>query len=166
MSRQMSTSSRTILGIDPGIGRVGYGVVSAVRGELTLVSYGVIETEPRRPVAFRLRRISGAVRDLIASHHPDRIALERLFFAKNASTAMVVGEARGVILLAAEEAGLPVVEFTPPTVKKTLTGYGSADKGQMQRMIKVMFRLKHTPKPDDAADAIAIALCGSSNDPA
>lgn len=161
----MSNSNRTVLGIDPGIGRVGYGIVSTARGTQKLVSYGVIETEPKRPVGFRLQRIYRAVRDLIASHHPDRLALERLFFAKNASTAMVVGEARGAILLAAEQSGLPVVEFTPPAIKKSLTGYGNADKGQVQRMIKVMFRLTHTPKPDDAADAIAIALCGSSNVP-
>lgn len=156
----------TILGIDPGLGRVGYGVVSLRRGTPTLVAHGVIETKSKQAVARRLQRIFHEVRELIATHRPDRVALERLFFAKNASTAMNVGEARGVILLAAEESGLPVVEFSPPVIKQSLTGYGNADKGQMQRMIKVQFRLKQTPKPDDAADAIAIALCGSSVFPA
>lgn len=162
MSPRMSTSNITVLGLDPGIGRAGYGVVVQRRGELSLSALGVIETPASHKVGKRLAQIHETVRGLIKTHHPDRIAVERLFFTKNVTTAMVVGEARGVILLAAEESGVPVVEFTPSAVKQSITGYGAANKQQMQRMIQAMFRLKHLPKPDDAADAIAIAVCGTS----
>lgn len=162
MSRQMPISSLTVLGVDPGIGRVGYGIVTACSGSLKLESYGVIETHKGKNVGARLRRIYKELRAIIARCRPDRIAIEKVFFAKNTSTAMVVGEARGVILLAAEEHGVPVAEFIPSVVKQSITGYGNADKAQVQRMIKALFRLRTIPRPDDAADAVAIAICGTA----
>lgn len=160
-SHPMRNSNLTILGIDPGIGRVGYGVVRSRGADLSLLTYGAIETPKNTAVGDRLATINRQVRHLIATHAPDRIAVERLYFSKNVTTAMVVGEARGVILLAAADAHIPVVEYSPSVVKQSLTGYGTADKRQMQRMVQVIFKLKELPRPDDAADAVAIALCGS-----
>ncbi|MFH0829482.1 MAG: crossover junction endodeoxyribonuclease RuvC [Candidatus Kerfeldbacteria bacterium] len=158
----MPNSNLTVLGIDPGIARVGYGVVAISSGSLSLTTYGVIETQKGKAVGARLCRIQKELSLIIKRCKPDRIAIEKVFFAKNASTAMVVGEARGVILLTAEEYGIPVAEFTPSVVKQSITGYGNADKAQIQRMVKALFRLRTIPRPDDAADAIAIAVCGTA----
>lgn len=158
----MQTSDTPIvLGIDPGIGRVGYGIIADDGDKPRIVCYGVIETERQQPVSDRLRVIHHALSDLIRRHKPNRIVVEKLFFAKNATTAMVVGEARGVVLLTASEAAIPVFEISPASVKKAITGYGRAEKGQVQRMLKAMFRLDRAPSPDDAADALALALHGS-----
>lgn len=157
----MRLSELNILGIDPGIGRVGYGLILARGGDLHLKTYGVIETSKRMPTGERLRHIHAALLRLISKHHPDRIAVEKLFFSKNIKTATVVGEARGVILLVAAEATIPVVDYSPQEVKQAVTGYGNAEKRQLQRMVQALFRLKRPPTPDDAADAIALAVCGA-----
>lgn len=145
-----------VLGIDPGVARVGYGVLDGMR----CVGYGCIETEKTTAGALRLLQIRREVAALIKTHRPDVVAVEKLFFQKNVKTAIMVAEARGVILAAAAEAGLPVAEFTPLVVKQALTGYGKAEKGQVQRMVKSLLGLREVPKPDDAADALAIAYTG------
>jgi crossover junction endodeoxyribonuclease RuvC len=157
----MRNSNLTILGVDPGIGRVGYGVVRSRGSELALVACGVIETSKKLPVGQRLARIRDGLAQLVSAHRPDRIAIEKLFFSKNVTTAMVVGEARGVIQLAAADARVPVMEYAPAHIKQAVTGYGNADKRQVQRMVQVLFGLKKAPRSDDAADAVAIAVCGS-----
>ncbi len=156
----MPTSDLTVLGIDPGLGRLGYGLVRRRRGELTLNSFGVIETPKHLPVGQRLKAIHRQLRGLIKTHRPHRMAVEKLFFSKNVKTALVVSEARGVVLLAAAETNTPLYEFSPQAVKLSVAGYGQADKHQVQRMIQAQFRLKRPPSPDDAADAIALAVCG------
>ncbi len=157
----MPSSNLTILGVDPGIGRVGYGVVRSRGSELTLIACGVIETSKNLKVGQRLAQIRDEIAKLIAVHHPDRMAIEKLYFSKNVSTAMVVGEARGTIQLAAADASIPVMEYAPSLVKLAVTGYGHADKRQIQRMVQVLFGLKKAPRSDDAADAVAVAVCGS-----
>lgn len=158
----MRPSSRLVLGVDPGLARVGYGVVRSQGNQLDLLDYGVIETPKHEAVGSRLQTIYRRLRTLIGKHSPDALVLEQLFFTKNVTTGIVVGEARGVVLLAAAEDNVSVIEVTPTSVKQALTGYGRADKRQVQRMIQVLFHLAHPPKPDDAADAIALALCGSN----
>jgi crossover junction endodeoxyribonuclease RuvC len=157
----MPNSNLTVIGIDPGIGRVGYGVVRSQGQKLTLIACGVIETSKRLPVGQRLTQIRNELATLVSTHHPHRISLEKLYFSKNVTTAMTVGEARGVIQLVAADAHIPVMEYAPSHVKQAITGYGNADKRQVQRMVQVLFKLKTPPRSDDAADAVAIAICGS-----
>ncbi len=149
-----------ILGLDPGIARLGYGVIAADRGRERCIAYGVLATAPGQQ-GPRLLDLRERLRALIAEHHPDRICVERLYFSKNVKTATVVGEARGVILLTCAEAGVPVVEVQPQDVKQAVAGYGAADKTQVARMVRVLLGLAELPKPDDAADALAIALSGA-----
>ncbi|TAL20251.1 crossover junction endodeoxyribonuclease RuvC [Patescibacteria group bacterium] len=149
-----------ILGIDPGVARVGYGALE-FKGERILASaHGCIQTKKGEAQCNRLLSIRDDVRGLIKKYKPAAVAVEKLFFAKNAKTASAVGEARGVILLAAAEAGLPVLEITPLQVKQAVTGYGAAGKQQVQEMVRRYLQLKTTPRPDDAADALAIAISG------
>lgn len=150
-----------ILGIDPGYGRLGYAIIDVVRGKPKAVTYGVIATAPKTSMPDRLLEIAADVRGVIGKHKPDRLVIEELFFAKSTTTALKVAEVRGVIFLLGAEAGLEVVEVKPNAVKLALTGYGKADKRQMQDMVKVVFDLKKAPKIDDAADALAIAWCGA-----
>ncbi|MEK7570222.1 MAG: crossover junction endodeoxyribonuclease RuvC [Patescibacteria group bacterium] len=150
--------ARTILGIDPGFGRVGWGVIRETNGKLSAVDYGIIETPAGTPFAERIQKIFTKICQLIARHQPDLGGVERLFFSSNTTTAMKVSEARGVILLALAQAKIPVHECTPQAVKQTLSSYGRADKAQVQRMVKVLLNLKDIPKPDDIADALAIAV--------
>lgn len=159
----MRKSSRTILGIDPGIAKLGFGIIRAQGSQLTLVDFGVITTGQRLVTGDRLKRIHEKLLHLFALHHPDMIVIEKLFFTKNVTTAMVVGEARGVALLASAEANVPILQVTPTAVKQAVTGYGRADKRQIQRMLQMTFRLPRVPQPDDAADAIALAMCGSNS---
>ncbi|KKT35716.1 MAG: Crossover junction endodeoxyribonuclease RuvC [Candidatus Collierbacteria bacterium GW2011_GWB1_44_35] len=147
-----------VLGIDPGTGRVGWSIVSKEKGVESLVECGCFETPKNSPLPSRLKLIYDFLTKLIKEHEPDEFAAENLFFSTNAKTAFDVGAARGVILLAAENAGLPIFQYTPLQVKSSLTGYGAADKKQVQFMITRILHLKVTPKPDDAADAVAIAL--------
>jgi crossover junction endodeoxyribonuclease RuvC len=149
-----------VLGIDPGIGTTGYGVVGEnAHGEVALVAYGAIETQPGAPMPERLQRLYNEVTAVLHQHQPESVAVEQLFFGRNVTTAIMVGQARGVALLAAAQAGLQVYEYKPAEVKQALTGYGSADKRQRQEMVKLLLQLDHVPRPDDAADAVAIAVC-------
>lgn len=149
-----------VLGIDPGTATTGFGLVEGEPGgEPSLVDYGAIRTAPPTPMPERLVEIHRALGCLIVELRPDAVAVEELFFAANATTAIAVGQARGVVLLAAAQAGLPVYEYKPLVVKQALTGYGRADKRQMQDMLRIILELPDIPRPDDAADAIAIALC-------
>ncbi|MGB8954869.1 MAG: crossover junction endodeoxyribonuclease RuvC [Tumebacillaceae bacterium] len=147
-----------ILGIDPGYGRTGYGVVDVVGNRMKSVEYGCIETKPNTPMPDRLFDIYGAVKEIIARLQPEAMAIEQLFFAKNVTTGIDVAQARGVVLLAAREAHLPIGEYTPMQVKQSLVGYGKADKKQMQEMVRMFLGLAQIPKPDDAADGLAIAI--------
>ena len=147
-----------ILGIDPGTGRLGFGVIDAANGVLRLVDAGVITTPAYTPVSERLEDIFDSLTEIIATTKPDAVAIEKLFFARNVTTAMSVAEARGVALLTAQKAKLPVHEYTPLQIKQSMTGYGKADKKQVQEMVRLQLGLKVAPKPDDAADALAAAI--------
>jgi len=152
---------KCILGIDPGIHRTGYGVVVDDRGTARYQDAGLIETSKLLPHERRLTKIHRAVGKLITKYRPAGIAIEQLFFCTNTKTALAVGEARGVILLAAGESRIPIMEFTPLQVKQAVTGYGKADKHQVQQMVKQILGLNTIPKPDDVADGLAIAICGT-----
>ncbi len=152
----------TVLGIDPGTGITGYGVVrrgpDGRPGLASLIECGVIRTRPRDPLPARLREIYEGVEELIARHHPDVLAVEDIFYGRNIRTTVVLGHARGVILLAGERAGLRVHEFPPATIKKYVVGVGGASKAQVQFMLMRLLRLKAVPQPSDAADGVAAAL--------
>lgn len=150
---------RVVLGIDPGTGRMGYGIVRQnADTSLTAVAYGVIETSPASPMPQRLVTLYQNIQELLLLHRPDGAAVEKLFFSRNVTTAISVGQARGVALLALAQAGLDVGEYTPNEIKQTITGYGSARKPQMQEMIRILLGLENVPQPDDAADALAVAI--------
>ena len=148
-----------ILGIDPGTAALGYGIVERTGSRLRAIDYGCLTTSPDLPMPERLLTIHQLVDELIALHEPAVVAVERLFFSKNAQTAMAVGQARGVVLLAAAQHGRPVREATPNEVKSAIAGYGAADKEQVQRMVQLVLGMTELPRPDDAADALAIAVC-------
>lgn len=152
--------SMIILGIDPGIARVGYAVLLSRGERIVSYAFGCLETDRTHPHQVRLAEIHGGVRALIRKYKPTAVALERLFFQTNAKTALTVGEGRGVILLAAALAALPVIHVSPQEVKLAVTGYGKADKRQVQEMVRRTLNLRSLPKPDDAADALAIAIAG------
>lgn len=148
-----------VLGIDPGTAALGYGIVDRTAGSLRAVDHGCLVTSPDLALGDRLVSIHRLVADLIATHQPDLVAVERVYFSRNAQTAMAVGHARGVVLLAAAEAGVPLREATPNEVKMAVAGYGAADKEQVGRMVALVLGLAAVPTPDDAADALAIAIC-------
>jgi crossover junction endodeoxyribonuclease RuvC len=148
-----------VLGIDPGTARTGYGVVSREGSTLRLVDFGCFETIDDRALGARLLLIHEAVTDLIETWSPEAVGVERLFFNKNVQTAFAVGQARGVVLLAAAQHGLPVFEHGPHEVKLAVTGYGRASKDQVARMVQVLLAMTELPRPDDAADALAVAVC-------
>ena len=148
-----------VLGIDPGTAALGYGIVERSGGALRAVDHGCLTTSPELPLAERLLAIHARVAELIALHVPSVVAVERVFFSRNAQTAMAVGHARGVVLLAAAEAGVLVAEATPNEVKSAVAGYGAADKEQVSRMVALVLGMAARPKPDDAADALAVAVC-------
>jgi crossover junction endodeoxyribonuclease RuvC len=151
-----------VLGIDPGTAILGYAVVTdAERGALRLLDHGVITTSPRDEIGSRLQTLYEGVAEVIARHGPSDVAVEKLFFAKNVSSAMAVGQARGVAILAATQRGLPVAEYTPAEIKQSVATYGGARKDQVQEMVRVLLRLTDVLHPDDAADAAAIAICHS-----
>ncbi|MGC5327971.1 crossover junction endodeoxyribonuclease RuvC [Brevibacillus sp. SYSU BS000544] len=147
-----------ILGIDPGIAIVGFGFVDKQGSQLKPVQYGSIQTEAGLSVPLRLKMIYEATQELLATYKPDEIAVEKLFFNKNVTNAFSVGQARGVILLAAELAGIPSFEYTPMQVKQSVTGYGGAEKKQIQEMVRILLKLPSVPKPDDVADALGVAI--------
>ncbi|HEX9679256.1 MAG TPA: crossover junction endodeoxyribonuclease RuvC [Candidatus Saccharimonadales bacterium] len=150
---------RIILGIDPGVADTGFGVITQVKHELTALDYGSIQTQSKQPMANRLEHIFTAVEKLIKKYKPEIVAVEQIFFHTNVTTAMAVSQARGVILLAAARHRLTTLDCTPLQVKQALSGYGRADKRQIQTLVKIMLKLKTMPKPDDAADALAVAIC-------
>jgi crossover junction endodeoxyribonuclease RuvC len=148
-----------VLGIDPGTARLGYGVIDRQGSTLTMLDYGCLETVNDRPLEQRLLLIHEGLTSLIETHRPEAVGVERLFFNKNTQTAMAVGQARGVVLLTAAEHGLPVLEYGPHEVKLAVTGYGRAPKDQVQRMVQLVLSMPELPRPDDAADALAVAVC-------
>lgn len=148
-----------VLGIDPGTAITGYGIVEEEAGGIRALAFGAIRTRPDRPLAARLQLIYRAVRRLARKWQPTAAAVEELFFGSNVRTALSVGQARGVVLLALADAGLEVIEYTPLMVKQAVTGYGGADKVQMQEMVRLLLGLAEPPCPDDAADALAVAIC-------
>jgi len=147
-----------ILGIDPGIGRCGWGVIDVEGSKLKVVRFGCIETSPKKQTPERLTEIYSEISKIIKTYKPEALGIEELFFNTNAKTAFVVGQARGVILLVAELGKLEIAIYTPLQVKMSLTGYGRAEKSQIGKMVKTLLNLKEIPKPDDTADALAIAL--------
>jgi crossover junction endodeoxyribonuclease RuvC len=148
-----------VLGIDPGTATTGYGLVrDRADGSLESVTYGTIQTPAGMPAHQRLSILFHQITELLLLHRPDGVAVEKLFFQRNVSTAIAVGQARGVVMLAISEAGLDVAEYTPNEIKQAVTGYGSAGKRQVQEMVRTLLVLAEIPKPDDAADALAIAI--------
>jgi crossover junction endodeoxyribonuclease RuvC len=150
-----------VLGIDPGTAALGYGIVERTGSALRAVDFGCVTTSADAPLPERLHHIHTQVVELIRTHAPDLVAVERLFFSRNAQSAFGVGQARGVVLLAAAQAGVPVREATPNEVKMAVTGYGSADKEQVGRMVAVILQLAQVPTPDDTADALAICIANA-----
>ncbi len=153
-----------VLGIDPGTAALGYGIVEATRGRVREVDHGCLETSPDLSLPERLLQIHTLVDDLIVLHQPQLVAVERLFFSKNVQTAFAVGQARGVVLLAAAQHGAAVREATPNEVKSAIAGYGAADKEQVQRMVQVVLGMTERPRPDDAADALAVAVWAANTE--
>jgi crossover junction endodeoxyribonuclease RuvC len=147
------------LGIDPGTAITGYGVIEGEGDSLVMTTYGAVTTPANQPLAQRLQHIYRELRALIMEWQPDSAAVEELFFSKNARTALSVGHARGVALLALTEAGLPIQEYKPAEVKQAVAGYGNAPKQQVQGMVQLLLNLDEVPRPDDAADALAVAIC-------
>jgi crossover junction endodeoxyribonuclease RuvC len=148
-----------VLGIDPGLARTGYALVERSRDRLHAEALGVVTTEPTDSQADRLAKLRTTLLEIIARHHPDVVAVERLFFNANAKTAMAVGQSSGVVLATAAESGLGVTDYTPLEVKQSVVGYGGASKRQVQSMVAALLRLDQPPKPPDAADACALAIC-------
>jgi crossover junction endodeoxyribonuclease RuvC len=148
-----------VLGIDPGTAITGWGVVAGSSDELKVVAFGAITTAAGTPLAQRLLTIYRELTEIIDQWQPDASAIEELFFSKNAKTALAVGHGRGAAMLALANAGLPIVEYKPLEVKQAITGHGGADKRQMQQMVRLLLSLDDIPRPDDAADALAVAIC-------
>lgn len=147
-----------ILGIDPGYALMGWGVIEVQGSRMKLIDYGCVETQAGVPMQHRLRSLQLGLRNLVNIYKPDEVAFEELFFAHNVTTALMVGAARGVAIIAATEYTENLYEYTPMQIKQAVTGYGKADKKQVQQMVKLLLHLDHIPKPDDAADAIACAI--------
>lgn len=147
-----------ILGIDPGTGIMGFGVVEGDAHTPKMLDAGVVRTKVHQPEPERLVIIYNALHEIIDANKPHAVSVEKLFFARNVTTAMSVSQARGVVLLVAQQYDLPIFEYTPMQIKMALTGYGKADKKQVQEMVRLMLKLKEVPKPDDCADALAAAL--------
>jgi len=152
-------SQRLAIGIDPGTAIVGYAVVASQGGNLRLIACDVITTPARTPLSDRLQLIYRELSEIIGAYQPREAAMEELFFANNAKTAMSVGQARGVAMLALANGGLPIAEYTPKQVKQAVTGYGGAKKDQVGEMVRILLNLASVPRPDDAADAAAVAIC-------
>lgn len=152
--RKINLATQTIIGFDPGLAITGYGIIR----DTTVVEYGVLRTPAKMPAADRLSLLYSQLNEVLNKFTIDAAGCEKLFFARNVTTAIDVGQARGIIILALAQHHIPITELTPLQVKQCVTGYGRADKQQVQYMVQRSFRLKHLPKPDDAADALAIAL--------
>lgn len=153
-----------VLGLDPGLATTGYGLVQeSESGDMALVDCGTIETPAGEPLPSRLLQIARELALLLTRYCPDIVAVEELFFARNVTTALIVGQARGVTILEAARAGIPVHEYKPMIIKQAITGYGKAPKSQMQEMVRLLLQLEQVPTPDDAADAVAVAICHLHN---
>src|ERR1035437_3883211 len=150
-----------IIGIDPGTGILGFGVVEILDGKFRMIDAGVITTPAHTPLDERLEDIFDSLTEIIKATKPDMMSIEKLFFSQNVTTAMSVSHARGVAMLTGRKAKLPIHEYTPQQIKQTLTGYGKADKKQVQEMVRIQLGLKEVPKPDDCADALAAAITHS-----
>ncbi|HHU62950.1 MAG TPA: crossover junction endodeoxyribonuclease RuvC [Clostridiales bacterium] len=148
-----------ILGIDPGIAIMGYGIIEYKHDDFNVLDYGCVRTDSSLNTAKRLEQLYNSILYLVHKYKPEDMAVEELFFNKNAKTAMVIGQARGVCILAGSNCGLKVYEYTPLQVKQGVVGYGRAEKAQVQQMVKTLLKLDSIPKPDDAADALAVAVC-------
>ena len=148
-----------ILGIDPGFAITGYGIIKVLNNKFLFVDYGVIKTAASEKLSNRLLYVSNEMERIIEQYKPDAVAIEELFFSNNAKTAINVGQGRGAVLVTVAKKGYDVYEYTPLQVKQAVTGYGRADKQQIQTMVKMLLKLDEIPKPDDAADALAVALC-------
>ncbi len=146
------------LGIDPGTATTGYGIIDVIDGEMAMVVYGTIETSSKMDMADRLMQIFNEITLLLREFEPDEAGIEKLFFGKNVTTAITVGQARGVLLLALAQAGIPTGEYSPPKIKNAVAGYGGAGKKQIQMMVRHLLDLQETPRPDDAADGLAVAI--------
>ncbi len=152
-------SATRVLGVDPGIATMGYGLVQERSdGEIEVVAYGAVTTAADEDLSARLQQVYRGVRQIVEQYRPASVAVEKLLFGKNVTTAVAVGQARGVILLAVADCGLTVAEYTPAIVKQSVTGYGNASKSQVQDMIRLLLHLDEIPRPDDAADALAVAV--------
>lgn len=160
----MSSSGPITLGIDPGTALLGYGVIQG-ETDPVMIDVGVIETDAHAPMPERLLILHAETTRLLETYRPDVLAIEQLFFSRNVTTAIAVGQARGVVLLAAAQAAVVVAEYTPSEVKFAISGYGKAQKAQMQEMVRLILNLEYAPQPDDAADALAIALCHAQTAP-
>lgn len=158
----MPRSLHRVFGIDPGLARCGWAVVETIGGTPRLAASGCLITPANQPESGRLNALYGTLVTLLNRYAPERAALERLYFTTNVSTAMTVGQARGVALLALGQANIPIIELTPTSIKQAVAGYGRADKKQMQRMVATLLRLPRIPSSDDEADAMAVALCAST----
>lgn len=153
-----------ILGIDPGIADTGFGVIEKqANGKLACLEYGSIKTKAGVEMSARLEELAVGLDEIMKKYRPEIMSIEELFFCNNVKTALIVGQARGVALLTARQNKITIKEFTPLQVKQAVSSYGKADKGQVQRMVKMLLNLKEIPKPDDAADALAVAMCGSNS---
>lgn len=148
-----------VLGIDPGIAIVGFGVIEKKGHQLRPIQYGSITTKSELRTEMRLKQIYEAMGEILHTYKPNVMAIEKLFFNRNVTTALTVGQARGVIMLASEQCGIPLAEYTPLQVKQAVVGYGAAQKQQVQEMVRTLLKLRERPKPDDVADALAIAIC-------
>lgn len=154
-----SRSTIRVLGIDPGTATTGWAVLEEKDGEIFSLGYGHISTSPKNRAAKRLKEVSDDLKKIINKYHPQESAVEDIFFFKNVKTAVKVSQSRGAILLTLESSKVSIYEYTPLQIKQAITGYGRADKNQIQQMVKSILKLKNIPKPDDTADAIAVALC-------
>jgi crossover junction endodeoxyribonuclease RuvC len=152
-----------ILGIDPGFARTGFGVIEEKNKNLRALDYGCLSTPANLSFEKRLKKICDGMTGLIKKYRPEVCAVEKIYFCKNTKTAIDVGQARGVVVLTATKRNLAIYEFTPLQVKQTITGYGKAEKQQIQKMVKILLNLKKIPKPDDASDALALAICGAQH---
>ncbi|MGD9677299.1 MAG: crossover junction endodeoxyribonuclease RuvC [Vulcanibacillus sp.] len=148
-----------ILGFDPGVAIVGFGIINKQGNSISPIQYGCINTKAHIEDAVRLKQIYDGAKEIIEIYKPDSVSIEQLFFNKNVTTAMIVSQARGVLMLATVEAGLNLYEYTPLQIKQALVGHGRAEKKQVQEMVRILLNLREIPKPDDAADALAIAIC-------
>jgi len=160
---ERGSEALTILGIDPGYAILGYGIIGYQASRHSLIAYGTVETEKEKPLPMRLKTIYDRLSEIIEEYKPHVCAIEELYFSSNQKTAIKVGEARGAAILACAQAGISIYEYTPLQIKQALTGYGRADKHQIQEMVRQILGLERAPRPDDAADAVAAAICHANS---